>query len=96
MNDPHIQRMLEFVASCGDAKKLRQLAQNADQKGEVELAKAARLKLYSVLPGEQPGTIEYAVWQSIYALEDVLKSVERRFSSRGHARRSVAKGSRSA
>ena len=73
MNDPHIQRMLEFVASCGDAKKLRQLAQNADQKGEVELAKAARLKLYSVLPGEQPGTIEYAVWQSIYALEDVLK-----------------------
>jgi len=73
MSGEQIQRMLEFVATCGDAKKLRQLAQNADQKGEAELAKAARLKLYSILPGEEPGTIEYAVWQSVYALEDVLK-----------------------
>lgn len=69
----HIKKMIEFVATCGDAKKLRQIAKNADEKGAAELAQAARLKLYSILPGEEPGTIEQDVWQSIFALEDVLK-----------------------
>ena len=73
MTESKVQRMLEFVGSCGDPKKLRQIAKNADEQGEINLARAARLKLYSILPGEEPGTIEYAVWQSIFALEDVLK-----------------------
>jgi hypothetical protein len=73
MRDANIQRMIEFVATCGDAKKLRQIAQNADERGATELAQTARLKLYSIMPGEEPGTIEYEVWQSVYALEDVLK-----------------------
>ncbi|MPS67687.1 MAG: hypothetical protein E2586_04225 [Novosphingobium sp.] len=73
MNDVQIAKMLEFVARCADAKKLRQIAINADEKSVSTLAQAARLKLYSILPNDDPGTIEYAVWQSIYALEDVLK-----------------------
>ena len=73
MTDAHVSKMMDFVANCGDPKKLRQIAQNADEKGIASLAQAARLKLYSILPGEEPGTIEYAVWQSIFALEDVLK-----------------------
>jgi hypothetical protein len=73
MNDPHVAKMMGFVAGCGDAKMLRQIAENAEAKGVPELAQAARRKLYSILPGEDPGTIEYAVWQSIFALEDVLK-----------------------
>jgi len=81
MTNPKIQKMLEFIEGCSDAAKLRQLAQNAADEvaknpantGATELVRAARRKLYSVLPSEQPGTIEYAVWQSIYALEDVLK-----------------------
>ena len=73
MTETKVQRMLEFVANCGDPKKLRQIAKNADEQGELSLARAARLKLYSILPGEELGTIEYAVWQSIFALEDVLK-----------------------
>lgn len=68
-----VSKMTEFVASCGDAKKLRQIAENADIRGVPDLARAARLKLYSILPGEDPGTLEFAVWQSIFALEDVLK-----------------------
>jgi hypothetical protein len=71
--DSRVEKMIKFVAECGDAKKLRQIAENADERGVRELARAARLKLYSILPGEDPGTVEYAVWQSIYALEDVLK-----------------------
>ena len=65
--------MLQFVLQCADPKKLRQVAKNAEEKGVSGLARAARLKLYSILPGEVPGTIEHTVWQSIYALEDVLK-----------------------
>lgn len=73
MTDAHVRKMLEFVQGCGDAAKLRQIAKNADEKGVSDLAQAARLKLYSILPSESPDTIEFAVWQSIYALEDVLK-----------------------
>jgi hypothetical protein len=29
------------------------------------------LRLYEVLPSATPGTLEYDVWQSIYALEDL-------------------------
>ena len=73
MTTQNIAKMLVFIQTCGDAKKLRQLAANADEKGVPELANAARLKLYSILPGDDPSTLEFAVWQSIYALEDVLK-----------------------
>lgn len=73
MSDVQVKKMLEFVAGCGDPKKLRQIAKNAHEQGAPELVRAAKLKLYSILPNEEPGTIEYAVWQSIYALEDVLK-----------------------
>ena len=66
-------KMIEFVASCDDPKKLRTIAANARNAGKVDLFKAAKLKLFSVLPSEAPGTLEYEVWQSIYALEDALK-----------------------
>lgn len=79
--DPKIRKMLEFIEGCSDAAKLRQLVDNAANEvaknpantGAAELVAAARRKLYRILPSEQPGTIEHAVWQSIYALEDVLK-----------------------
>lgn len=71
--DQQVAKMMAFVAACGDAKKLRQIAKNAEDRGASDLAQAARRKLYSILPGEDPRTVEYAVWQSIYALEDVLK-----------------------
>jgi hypothetical protein len=73
MTDPKIARMLEFVASCEDPAKLRQIAANASGGRAPVLERAARLKLYAVLPAEQPGTVDHAVWQSIYALEDVLR-----------------------
>jgi hypothetical protein len=71
--DSQVSKMLGFVALCAEPEKLRQIAKNAEARGVPELAKAARLRLYEVLPAEQPGTFEHAVWQSIYALEDVLK-----------------------
>ncbi len=71
--EPKLQKMMLFVDHCSDPKKLRQIAKNAEEQGAEDLAQAARKKLYSILPADEPGTIEHAVWQSIYALEDVLK-----------------------
>ncbi len=68
-----VSKMMEFVSRCVEPDKLRQIAKNAEAGGEPALVTAARLRLYEVLPAEKPGTFEHAVWQSIYALEDVLK-----------------------
>lgn len=73
MVDKQEQKMLEFVANCDDPDKLRGIASNAKRLGAVRLHDEAKRRLYMVLPSEQPGTLEYAVWQSIFALEDTLK-----------------------
>lgn len=67
------QRMLQFIVTCDDARALRQVAKNAALKSP-EVARAAKLRLFAVLPSEEPGTLEYAVWQSIHALEEELSS----------------------
>lgn len=76
MDNKIVQRSLAFIETCDDPVKLRQMAVNAASKGVREVERAARLRLYAVLPSEQPGTLEYDVWQSIHCLEDTL-SLER-------------------
>src|SRR3954454_10996249 len=66
------ERALELIAKCTDPKQLRQIAVNANSKGEEEVRRTAMLGLYQVLPSEKPGTLEYDVWQSIHALEGEL------------------------
>ena len=66
------QRALDFIASCSDPHKLRQISRNAQRQGEEGVRRAAQLRLYKVLPSEKQGTLEYDVWQSIHALEGEL------------------------
>ena len=66
--------MVEFVATCDDPEKLRTIAKNAEAGGADLLYSEAKRRLYAVLPAEKPGTLQYEVWRSIFALEDVLKS----------------------
>ena len=73
MADKHVQKMMEFVAKCDDPAQLRTIAANAEEKGVIELTDAAKRRLFAVLPSEQPGTLEYEVWRSIFALEEALK-----------------------
>lgn len=68
----HRARALARIANCTNPSELRQIAKNARAKGEEEVRLAAQKRLYEVLPSEQPGTLEYDVWQSIYALEGEL------------------------
>ena len=74
MVDPITQRSLAHIATCSDPKKLRQIAANADKQANAEVRETARRRLYQVLPAEEPGTLEYDVWQSIHALEDTLSN----------------------
>ena len=71
-NNGHKARALALIASCANPNQLRQIAKNARAKGEEEVRLAAQRRLYEVLPSEQPGTLEYDVWQSIHALEGEL------------------------
>ena len=71
-----VSKMLESVVRCDVPDKLRQVAKNAEERGEPALAIAASMRLYEVLPAERRVAIEHAVWQSIYALE-VIHNQER-------------------
>lgn len=65
-------RALAKIASCTDAEQLKAMAANANASGYADVERAARLRLYSILPSAEPGTLEFDVWQSIYSLEDTL------------------------
>jgi phosphoribosyl-AMP cyclohydrolase len=73
MVDKHMQLMMSKVAISNSPEDLRKIITNAANNGATELVRAAKLRLYAILPKEEPGTLEYAVWQSIYALEETLK-----------------------
>jgi len=72
MSDLQSAKMIEFIATCDEPSKLRTIASNAAAKGAQDVFRAAKLRLFEILPKEEPGTMEYHVWQAIYALEDAL------------------------
>lgn len=74
MANTTVDRAMHMIEQSVDPKSLRQIAANARSKGEMAVARAAELRLYAVLPSEEPGTFEHDVWQSIHALEGALWS----------------------
>jgi hypothetical protein len=84
------QRDLDYIASCEDPAKLRQIAKNARKQGNLDVEKAASLRLYEVLPAEKPGTLEHDVWQSIHALEHSLSNERGKTTRLGRTRNSIA------
>lgn len=66
-----VQKILDQIARCSEPALLKRWIENAVRQGNSAVERAARLRLYEVLPSATPGTLEYDVWQSIYALEDL-------------------------
>lgn len=66
-----IRKVLEQNERCFEPGLLRTWIENAVRQGNEEVERAARLRLYAILPSATPGSLEYDVWQSIYALEDL-------------------------
>ena len=93
MTDDLTRRSLEFIGTCSDPKKLRQIEKNARREGNATVARAAQLRLYSVLPAAKPGTLEYDVWQSIYALEGTLTIEKGKTMRLSRTRQKIARDS---
>lgn len=71
-SDKLTREALQRIASCSDSKELQRIADNARAKGVAEVVRAAQLRLYEVSPAAEPGTVQFDVWRSIFALEGTL------------------------
>lgn len=65
-------KILKMISECDDPKKLRTWIENARNKDNEEIAQAAFRRLISLVPSEQPGTVEHDFWQTIHAFEYAL------------------------
>lgn len=86
-----VERAMKMIESCRDPKRLRQIAANARQKGELAVARAADLRLYEILPSEKLGTFEQDVWRSIHALEGTLTNEREKTTRLGRTRQKIAR-----
>lgn len=91
MTDSAVDRAMRMIEQSVDPKALRQIAVNARGKGELTVARAAELRLYAVLPSEEPGTFEHDVWQSIHALEGTLTAERGKTTRLGRTRQKIAR-----
>ncbi len=65
-------KIIASISKCNDPDKLRTWIKNARNKNASDVADAAFRRLISIVPSEQPGTVEHDFWQSIHAFEHVL------------------------
>lgn len=91
MDNEGIARALALIAACDDPDKLKRMAANARRLGETEIERAASLRLYTLLPSAEPGTLEHDVWRSIHALEGALKDERGRTTLLGRTRQKIAR-----
>jgi hypothetical protein len=82
-------KTLAYITQCDDVGKLKLLLKNARDRGESALADAAFRKLISLVPSEQPGTVEHDFWQTIHAFEYILTDERKRTTRLGRTRPKV-------
>jgi hypothetical protein len=91
MKSDQVEQALRTIESCDDPVKLQQIMENARERGVTEVWEAAFRRLCMVKPSAEPGTLEHAVWQSIYALEEVLKDERNRTTLLARTRQKISR-----
>lgn len=69
----HERAALNAITNMTEPSRLRELIKNARQKKSHTVERAAFLRLCEVQPEANPGTVEFDVWKSIHALEEMLR-----------------------
>lgn len=65
-------KILAFVERCDNPGELETLIKNATKLGNAMVAEAAFRKRISLVPAEQPGSVEYDFWRMVQAFEYAL------------------------
>lgn len=91
MKDQTEDAIASFIAKCDNPAKLRQICKNARMKNNIDVERAASLRLYEILPSEEAGAINYDIWKTIYALEHSLTLERGRTTRLQRTRNSISK-----
>ncbi|WP_417481657.1 hypothetical protein [Maricaulis sp.] len=67
------ERIIEKIFECRDVAKLRAWRSNAQRLGAADVEAAAFAQLILVMPEAEPGTLDHALWRTVYAFEEVLR-----------------------
>jgi hypothetical protein len=59
-------KIIDGILNCDDPEKLRIWIKNARNQNADDIADAAFRKLISIVPSEQPGTVEHDFWQTVH------------------------------
>lgn len=86
-----MDKMLAKIAACTDPTLLKRWVKNGTMQANDAIVRAARLRLYQVLPAADPGTLAFDVWQSIHALEDLETAQRGKTIRLGRTRQSIGK-----
>ncbi|HEV7548017.1 MAG TPA: hypothetical protein VGO42_25905, partial [Reyranella sp.] len=85
------KKILAFVERCENADELESLIRNATKLGNAMVAEAAFRKRISLVPAEQPGSVEHDFWQMVQAFEYALSEERGKNTRLSRTRLKVAK-----